>query len=94
MYGDVLYGLSLQSGDVHFQYKRSGASLEYEMTTPLNTTLTEFSKIGGRIGCNWVNRGLSVSTELGVRPGITPRLEASTRIYGALICSYRFGSIF
>lgn len=65
IYGDLLYGLSLKSGDVNYLYRTSGASLEYNKTAPLNTSLTAFSKIGGRLGCNWVNRGFSVSTELG-----------------------------
>lgn len=94
IYGDLLYGLSLESGDVNYLYRRSGASLEYNKTASLNTSLTEFSKIGGRLGCNWVNRGFSVSTELGMRPGITPSLDAGDRIYGALSFNYRFGAMF
>lgn len=87
---DMMYGVSLESGNVAYQYQsvNTGHS-EPLMSAPLSTDLTKFNKIGWKIGYNLNHNKLSGGIEIGARPGI-----AKLRGYVTFNSFYRFGSRF
>lgn len=86
-YADFMYGFSLKSGKVTYQYQPSFSSLETANTAPLRTDRTRFSKVGWRVGFNSIYfNGVCIGMEGGVRPGID-----TNRGYIDLIGLYRFG---
>ncbi|MBP9196399.1 MAG: hypothetical protein KBF35_01935, partial [Saprospiraceae bacterium] len=89
LYCDFMYGLMIKSGEVAYRYEKKAGSLDYSLTSPLNTDLTEFNKLGFRAGYNAVSNGMSFGIETGVRPGIS-----TERGYLALNFIYRFGNRF